>query len=175
MASRFEASHFSNPDREEPAQLILLSDAQKNPTTATDSSVRWEAKDGKIIDLAFDTHEITIAAPANIAGIRLKPGTFGYKDYIEAMASDWDANASMWQTYVNWPEEREQMEAAKNKALQAMPEKDYAIDSEGNPVRSPRAPGKQGMTGLYIAGGILGAFVIGGVIYSIIRSSKAKV
>lgn len=160
MATRFQSSFYSNPGQPETAVLIT----RDNPTLDTGSSVRWEAKDGTILELRYGTHEITIVLPTAHAGTTFKPGTKGYSDFVNALAKDWDSSAGMWESYVNWPVEREQIEEAKKKALAAMPETLPPLDKNGNPTRGPKVPGQLNI-GLIIGVSMLGLAVVGTGIY----------
>jgi hypothetical protein len=155
--SRFQPSFFSDPGKPEVPVLLV------NPTKGLEGGARWTAKDGTTIFLSYPDKSLTIEAPEKLVGTVLRPGTKGYLSWISSWKDDWDAEAGIWATYVNWPIEREELEKAF-KAGSAVAEVNQPTDPDGNPIKLPDPPGKVNL-GLVIGISMLVVAAIGGTIY----------
>lgn len=165
--ANFQPSFFSNPNKPEVPVLLV------NPTAGLEGAARWTAKDGTVLHLSYADLAITVEAPEKIAGIVLRPGTKGYLAWITSWKSDWDSEAGLWNTWINWPDEREQLEKAY-KAGSAVAELNEPTDREGNPIKLPDPPGQKVNVGLVIAGSMIALASLGFGYYYLKYTRKGK-
>lgn len=174
--AKFHPSFYSNPGALEPATLII---SRGNPREkegeggfSSSTVYKWEAKDGTVVELDGTSLAIRILAPEKYFGYTLVPGTKGYRDYVQAAIDDWAKNASLYETYVDWPVEREMLEKAIKAARANIPERLNPVDKDGNPVEAPNAPKSGSDVGTYVVIGLVGLTLIGAGMYFAKKEKK---